>query len=353
MAAHRVGVKDAANVKRRARGLAASSTRVAVCYTPPNYLPVPESGTICGAPDALSLTINAPVCKVSSLGLKVTSTLQLLPGFKVLAHCFATANGAPVVVSLVTTTSIPECFESVFLIVTSFLLVLPILVLSPKLTGFGLNDSIPKGVGVDVGVGLAVAVAVAVAVLVAVAVAVGVPLVEVAVAVAVAVLVAVAVAVAVPLVEVAVAVAVAVLVAVAVAVGVPPVEVAVAVAVLVAVAVGVAVAPVAVAVGVGLVNGVGPLGGLNWKELGKSTFIGAISGGLSYEVMRGIQLNGSRGADVAALALGSLTWAAAVAAGLWLLRSELPADLRRKKPTTLPGVAEGAAAETMSSGTEP
>ena len=64
-------------------------------------------------------------------------------------------------------------------------------------------------------------------------------------------------------------------------------------------------------------------------------------------------LNGSRSGDLSALALGSVTWAAAVAAGLWLLRSELPADLRRKKPTTFPRVAEGAAAETMSSGTEP
>jgi hypothetical protein len=47
--------------------------------------------------------------------------------------------------------------------------------------------------------------------------------------------------------------------------------------------------------------------------------------------MRSITLDGSRRADFLALALGSLTWAAAVAAGLWILRSELPGDLRRKK----------------------
>jgi hypothetical protein len=69
--------------------------------------------------------------------------------------------------------------------------------------------------------------------------------------------------------------------------------------------------------------------------------------------MRSIQLNGSRRADLLALALGSLTWAAAVAAGLWLLRSELPADLRRKKPTSFPCVAEGGTAETMNTGREP
>ena len=101
------------------------------------------------------------------------------------------------------------------------------------------------------------------------------------------------------------------------------------------------------------IRGMVPLGGLNWKELGKSAIVATVSAGLSYEVMRMVQLSGSRVADVEALALGSLTWAAAVAAGLWLLRSELPADLRRRKPTTFPMVAEGQTAETMSAGTEP
>jgi hypothetical protein len=53
------------------------------------------------------------------------------------------------------------------------------------------------------------------------------------------------------------------------------------------------------------------------------------------------------------LALGSLTWTAAVAAGLWLLRSELPADLRRKRSAAIPSLAEGQAAETMTTGKEP
>ena len=87
-------------------------------------------------------------------------------------------------------------------------------------------------------------------------------------------------------------------------------------------------------------RGMVSFGGLNWKELGKSALVGVVSGGLSYEVMRSITLDGSRRADLAALALGSLTWAAAVAAGLWLLHSELPADLRRKKSTALPSPAE-------------
>jgi hypothetical protein len=96
-----------------------------------------------------------------------------------------------------------------------------------------------------------------------------------------------------------------------------------------------------------------PFAGLNWKELGKAALVGAVSGGLSYEVMRTISLNGSRRADLLALALGTLTWAAAVAAGLWLLRSELPADLSRKKSATFPSVAEGQTAETMATGKEP
>ncbi len=101
------------------------------------------------------------------------------------------------------------------------------------------------------------------------------------------------------------------------------------------------------------IRGLVPFGGLNWKELGKSALVGAVSGGVSYEVMRTIWLDGSRRADLFALALGSLTWAAAVAAGLWLLRSELPADLRGKKPTAFPRVAEGGADETFATGKEP
>jgi hypothetical protein len=78
------------------------------------------------------------------------------------------------------------------------------------------------------------------------------------------------------------------------------------------------------------VRGMVSLGGMNWKELGKAALIGVVSGGLSYEVTRIVALDGSRRADLLALGLGTLTWAAAVAAGLWLLRSELPGDLRKR-----------------------
>jgi putative peptidoglycan lipid II flippase len=101
------------------------------------------------------------------------------------------------------------------------------------------------------------------------------------------------------------------------------------------------------------VRGMVPLGGLQWRELGKAALIGVVSGGLSYEVMRIVSLNGSRSADVAALALGSLTWAAAVAAGLWLLRSKLPSEFRRRRSADLPRITEGQVSETMTTGKEP
>jgi putative peptidoglycan lipid II flippase len=101
------------------------------------------------------------------------------------------------------------------------------------------------------------------------------------------------------------------------------------------------------------IRGMVPLSGMNWKELGKAGLVGVVSGGLSYEVMRIVSLDGTRRADLIALGLASLTWAAAVAAGLWLLRSELPGDLRRKKPAAFPRVAEGQTAETMATGKEP
>jgi len=101
------------------------------------------------------------------------------------------------------------------------------------------------------------------------------------------------------------------------------------------------------------IRGMVPLDGMNWKELSKAALVGIVSGGSSYAVMRSIPLDGSRRADFLALALGFLTWAAAVAAGLWLLRSELPADLRRRKPVALSGLAEGQAVETVATGKEP
>ena len=63
--------------------------------------------------------------------------------------------------------------------------------------------------------------------------------------------------------------------------------------------------------------------------------------------------HGSRVADLLQLGLVSVTWAAAVAAGLWLLRSELPGDLRRRKGAVYPAVAQGESKEILGAGTQP
>jgi len=99
------------------------------------------------------------------------------------------------------------------------------------------------------------------------------------------------------------------------------------------------------------------LGELRWRELGKAALVAAVAGGISFEVARVIPLatagHGSRTADLMQLALVSVTWLAAVAAGLWLLRSELPGDLRRRKGAVYPVVAQGQIKEISESGTQP
>lgn len=92
---------------------------------------------------------------------------------------------------------------------------------------------------------------------------------------------------------------------------------------------------------------------LPWRELGKAGFTSVFALALSYGVARSVPLSGSRGADFLSLFLVSLTWAAAVAVGLWATRSELPGSLRRRgRRTTYPHVAEKHA-EELSAGIEP
>ena len=98
-------------------------------------------------------------------------------------------------------------------------------------------------------------------------------------------------------------------------------------------------------------------GGLRWKELGKAALTAIIAGAISFRVARVIPLDasthGSRMADVLQLAMISVTWAAAVAAGLFLLRSELPQDLRRRKRAAYGSVAHGEGKEILEAGREP
>jgi putative peptidoglycan lipid II flippase len=91
---------------------------------------------------------------------------------------------------------------------------------------------------------------------------------------------------------------------------------------------------------------------LRWREIGKAGVTALTAGLVSYEVARMVKVSNSRVADVKALGLITITWGAAVAVGLWLTKSSLPGDLRRRKPTAYPRVAERQA-EELSAGIEP
>ena len=69
--------------------------------------------------------------------------------------------------------------------------------------------------------------------------------------------------------------------------------------------------------------------GLPWGELAKALLIAVIAAVLSYEVAHTISVNNTRWSDFLSLALTTLTWTAAVAAGLWLTRSDLLKSLRK------------------------
>ena len=96
---------------------------------------------------------------------------------------------------------------------------------------------------------------------------------------------------------------------------------------------------------------------LSWNELGKSLLTAFVAGAISFEVAKVVPLplsgRGSRAADLFRLGLITITWAAAVAAGLWLLRSQLPNDLRRRKTAAYPSVAQGGTKEILEAGTNP
>jgi putative peptidoglycan lipid II flippase len=94
-----------------------------------------------------------------------------------------------------------------------------------------------------------------------------------------------------------------------------------------------------------------PLGTLRWDELGKSALTAIVAGVLSLEVAKSVPLpasgHGSRLTDILQLALITITWAAATTLGLWLLKSQLPSDLRRRKSTAYPAVAQAESKEIM------
>jgi putative peptidoglycan lipid II flippase len=94
-----------------------------------------------------------------------------------------------------------------------------------------------------------------------------------------------------------------------------------------------------------------PANELEWGEIGKAGLTAVIAGLIGYEVGHVFLTNANRTADLKALGLTTLTWLAAVAAGLWITKSKLPQDLRRRRTVTYPRVAE--AGGELSGGIEP
>jgi putative peptidoglycan lipid II flippase len=95
---------------------------------------------------------------------------------------------------------------------------------------------------------------------------------------------------------------------------------------------------------------------LRWNELGKAAITAVIAGAISLAIAKSAPLpafGGSRVTDVLQLALVTITWAAATALGLWILRSQLPSDLRRRKQVAYPAVAQGEGKEILGAGTQP
>jgi putative peptidoglycan lipid II flippase len=73
------------------------------------------------------------------------------------------------------------------------------------------------------------------------------------------------------------------------------------------------------------------LGELPWGELSKALLTAAFAGFAAYGASRMIAIRGNLKSDLVALALISAVWAAAVVIGLWITKSNLPGELRRRR----------------------
>jgi putative peptidoglycan lipid II flippase len=96
-------------------------------------------------------------------------------------------------------------------------------------------------------------------------------------------------------------------------------------------------------------KGLVPLRGLPWLELGKVFATATFAGVVVYAVSRRILLHGSLANDLLAIAVIGVTWLAAAAIGLWITKSGLPRELRRRK-SPAPGTAASGPETDRSSG---
>jgi len=78
---------------------------------------------------------------------------------------------------------------------------------------------------------------------------------------------------------------------------------------------------------------------LAWKEIGKALLIAILAGFFGLQAAKLVAVDGSRVADIKALALATLVWIVTLVVGLWLTKSQLPNSLRRRpaQPVSSPG----------------
>jgi len=102
-------------------------------------------------------------------------------------------------------------------------------------------------------------------------------------------------------------------------------------------------------------SGLVPLRGLPWRGLAKAFGTAVLAGAAAYGVSREVHVDGSRRADLLAIALVGVTWLAAILLGLWITRSDLPRELRRRDAPATSSVAtpEPMVDRTTTGGVEP
>jgi putative peptidoglycan lipid II flippase len=97
------------------------------------------------------------------------------------------------------------------------------------------------------------------------------------------------------------------------------------------------------------------LRGLPWTELGKAFATALVAGAAAYGVSRTVHINGRGSTDLLAIALIGVTWLAVTLFGLWITRSDLPLELRRRGGAATPNVTtpEPMVDRTTTGGVEP
>jgi putative peptidoglycan lipid II flippase len=97
------------------------------------------------------------------------------------------------------------------------------------------------------------------------------------------------------------------------------------------------------------------LRGLPWLELSKAFATAVFAGAAAYGVSRSVHITGHGSTDLLAISLIGITWLAAVLLGLWITRSNLPQELRRKSAPATPSLTtpEPMVDRTTTGGVEP